>query len=128
MNPKCPMKPKEKMTEDETYRHNYVKLIIKALKHCTHYSPDSISLFPEDKNVIEYHLRNVARHAVVEDTSTEDCVALFKTRIERLVTGNSEAWTGTLEFVRRHQLLLSQEEIKQMNTMFHQFRKHATPA
>ncbi len=120
MTPKIPKKPQ--LTEDEICRRAYILLLIKVLKHCKVYNLASSSLTTQDKAVIEYHLRNVAMHAVLEDTSQDECVAIFEGRISRLITANNEEWLRVNDLLNRNELLLTTEEKNEFATLFTYFR------
>lgn len=113
------MKPK---TEDEKFRSEYIRLIINHVKNYKFTNHGSL-LSPEDKRVIEYHLKDVARHAVLENTSTEECIAIFNGRIERLIKGDKQEWENVLELARRHRNFITQMDIVLMDDLFRHFIK-----
>jgi exodeoxyribonuclease V gamma subunit len=58
-----------------------------------------------------------------EETSTEECLAMFIGRITRLVSNDSTEWSRVFDLVRRHQSIVSQENIKEVNGLFNYFKK-----
>lgn len=122
------MKIKTEMTEEEKYRRNYILLILKGLKHCKTSIADDMTLNPEEKKVVEYHLKDVAQRTVIEDTSQEECVAIFKGRLSRLAKGYREEWINTANLISRHRLLISDNEAETLDTMCRAFFKKRTGA
>ena len=122
------MKKEIEMTEDEVNRREYILLIIKGLKHCKTYTVEEINFNTEDKKVIEYHLKDVAQRAVIEDTSQEECIAIFKGRLSRLITGLREEWLNTANLVSRHRLLISDKEAKTIDDLCRCYFKKRTGA
>ena len=101
---------KKELTPEETCRRNYLLLLISALKHCKLYHVGSVTLNQPDKEVIMYSPKDVAAHAVLEETSQDDCVQLFMQRIGRLVTCHKPEWRRLDDTLKRHGHLLSKEE------------------
>lgn len=116
------MKQKAQPTEDKIVCRNYIQLLAKYLKQEKDFSSrPNLSL--EDKKVIAHHLKDIARHVIVENPSTEDYVALFMSRINRLINGDSGEWGRVLELVRQQRDLLTQIDLVTMDDLFRYFTK-----
>ena len=114
------------LNEDETYRLAYVRLLFKKLKECkADTQPQELQFFPEDQKTIEYHAINVTRHAVSAHISTQDCVALFQGRIERLIAKDNDEWSRINDLITRNKKLLEQSDKEDLRNMTWYFlRKH----
>jgi len=106
---------------DKTYRQYFIRLILKKLKECKHTHPDQLEFNQHDKQVIEYHLKDVARESVLVDTTIEECVGMFIERIKRLVKSEKSEWERVREIVKNNARHLTPEEIIEFDSFSHYF-------
>jgi hypothetical protein len=110
------------ITENDAICKEYIHLIIRYLKQHKQYASKP-NLTPEDKRVLEYHLKDVARHAVLANTSIEECVAIFESRITRLIEGDHDQWESFLEIIRRYKNFLTKLDFITVDEFFRYFTK-----
>jgi hypothetical protein len=113
----------KQMTRDEILRRDYVNLITKSLKVCRNYSPTSLTFTPQETEALEHHLKNAGRGAVLEDTPTEDCVAVFVARITRVITQDDAEIYQIIDLMNQRQALLTPEETKALKAELKYFRE-----
>ena len=108
-------------TCDKTYRQSFVRLILKSLKKCKNSEAKQLTFNPQEKQVIEHHLKDIAREPVFVDTSLEECVQIFITRIERLIKSDANEWEIVREIIKNNARYLTPEEIIEFDNIFHYF-------
>ncbi len=109
------------LTCDMNYRIAYLMLILKKLKECKTTSSNQLTFTEDDKKVIEYHLKDVARESVLTDTSLEECTAIFVSRINRLVLAEKREWERIRELIQKNKGSLSDEEILEFDYLSRYF-------
>lgn len=117
------MKNPSKLTQHEDYLRKYLLLILQCLKSCKNTSLDSLHFSIDDGKVIQYYLKDIARRAVLQSASQDECEAMLTSRIGRLITSDKEEWRRTIELVREQHELLTQKEIVEIDTLHQRFKK-----
>lgn len=120
--------PKIEITKDDTHRRDYILLIIKCLEWCKTHTANDLILNPADKKVTEYHLKKVAQRAVIEETSEDEYIAIFKGRLSRLIAGNEEEWLNTARLINRHKLLITSDKSEVIDSLYRFYFKKKTGA
>lgn len=116
-------------SSDTTYRAAYVRLLLTKLKECKKTTSSQLGFSEQDKRVIEYYLKDVARKAVLEDTSREECVGIFIARIDRLVFSDKSEWERVRELVQQNRRSLISEEIDELDKLschFYRVKRKST--
>ena len=103
-------------TDHDSYIKRYFDLIHKALSTTLEFegqfTPEQIE--NDDKKVIEYYLKDCARHAVSANLSPEECSVIFCGRINRLANRDKREWTEVTERIKENLSVLGKGYVSEL--------------
>lgn len=108
-----PAKIHTEQSKDTEYRLKYIRLIFSNLNKCKKgIKPEELDFTIEEKKVVEYYLKDVAQQTVKEHMSLDQCLEIFKERLQKLVSKNQSEWTRISEITSQLEEFLEPEDIQ----------------